>query len=550
MSNPEGFSSSKGESAGETPRAVNQERGQKTEAQIEAERKAKMEEYKKLDEKYFAIMGEHLPEPKISGGESSSTQSASEAPKSETRSVNTYGAPAPETSSASAAPSVEKAPAPEKSPEKVNEAKNGQKKNSALKNLVRSAAIGAAVLAVAFGVTMATVNNKANTVNPQESSIEYVVDSPIPSTAEFEANYEGIRDGYGETGMWVDANYGKGSNRFADAKMMYEDGGVPGDAREFVKNVGNNEVEAMASYLFGMPDQLLPEEYQGLTSSQMENKLESLSDEEFESIRSYFNEVVDKAVAEDTTLNGVYHNFYIGEKDKDGKYEHDNMELKQCQTSERGTRATKLTWFDGDQEIGSMIVKLGHKEGVTEKDDDSWEGCVQVVFTEDSPKVIIIDSPVIPTPPGETPPPDVTPPPGNPGKNAQNYMRINQEKANEEIKEQTGVETVVHQEEAGEQTAQPVIDKDGNATNVPGSNTEKKAVEEGKKNDQEHEKAVPASETIEKEAEGNEKTNGEQAVKPDSEGQKTANEQTPTAGELPTDPNSQEAKDAFADLGI
>ena len=145
--------------------------------------------------------------------------------------------------------------------------------------------------------------------------------------------------------------------------------------------------------------------------------------------------------------------------------------------------------------------------------------------------------------------PDPTPP-GNPGKDAQNYIRINQEKANKEIKEQTGVETVVHQEKAGKQTDQPVIDKDGNATNVPGSNTEKKAVEEGKKNDQEHQKAVPASETVEKEGEGNEKTNGEQAVKPDSEDQKKANEQTPTAGELPTDPNSQEAKDAFVDLGI
>ena len=203
----------------------------------------------------------------------------------------------------------------------------------------------------------------------------------LPDGVEIEETYEGIRDGYDQPGMYIDANSEKGTHKFANASMMQESMPEGADAREYIKAVGGAEVEAMASYIFAMSEKF-PEEYQGLTDTEIEQKLESLSDKEFEGIRDYFNEVIDRANAEGTVLNGEYENFWIAQKEKGGDYSHENMELRHCVTKEKDTLATKLSWDDG----GTMVVKLGQDEN------GNWNGCVQVVFEKDDPKTTSITS--------------------------------------------------------------------------------------------------------------------------------------------------------------
>ncbi|MBR3229022.1 hypothetical protein IKF67_02200 [Candidatus Saccharibacteria bacterium] len=256
----------------------------------------------------------------------------------------------------------------------------------------------------------------------------------------------GIYDGYGERAMYLDSNKG-GDYDFANAVEAAEV--CNNDEVEMVKYTAGNQVESLADYIANLPEQLQPEGFRGLSILETDQKLESLSPEEYDSVFNYFCGVMDGAFTQEIELEGDYHNAYMRQIDENAGYTHDNMELVSCITHENGTRATEFYWTDDGTAngniIGSMIVKISHDEN-----GNIDGGCLQVVIpnSDGSRTYIYFDLPDIapdnPSTPDTPDNPNITPRPKN------------QTEADENSGASAGIVTPEGQER--QVTAEPVAD--------------------------------------------------------------------------------------------
>lgn len=411
MSNPEfptfnATLTSDGEFISETPRQVSQERGQKGNEQVYIENLlAKRDELLARRKEAMALREQLSNE--VEQEENTATVANSEP-------VNLD-------------PEQE-----QPSQEEIAETIAKTKKNRGIKKLLMNVATIAltVIMATSGIVTGQTLDRPDNSASSGYSTgVEAEELNNLGNDHESNEKESGIYDGYNEKGMWSSKDKG-GAYDFASAKEVAEV--CDNDECEMVKYTARNQVESYADYLANLPEKLQPEGFKGLTILETEKKLESLSDEEFDSIKQQFDDIIDGAFTRRVVVNGEQNNAYMRLKNAGGKTTHGNMELVSCTTNEDNLEVTQLYWMDKDgNEVGSMTIKMlpvydnnGNISG--------FGGCMQVIsgdqrvyngltkITENTPTTPTNPPETTPppttTPPETTPPPTTTPPETNPPK--------------------------------------------------------------------------------------------------------------------------------------
>ena len=306
--------------------------------------------------------------------------------------------------------------------------KGGSKRFFAGAAAVALAAIIAAGALIGVGLT----NRNSNRDNKPQT--EDSVDADNGSGENNEAL--GIYDGYGELGMWLSENKA-GEFNFANAAEV-----APlfnNDECEMVKYTARNQVESMADYMANLPEDLQLDGFKGLSILETEQKLQSLSNEEFESVRAQFDQTIDSAFTRRVTVNGEQQNAYMRLIDPSKPATHDNMELVECTTNESNLEVTQFYWVDANgNEIGTMNMKL-----IPVYDDNgdivSFEGCEQVINPAGSKVQLyggletIIETPDVPSTPTTPEIPETPETPDTPDtpetiapKDAENLERIDE----------------------------------------------------------------------------------------------------------------------------
>ena len=350
MPNPEApeFNSSatgSGEFTSETPRYINEERGEKANNAVINEKKAEnaatgerqytKAEQARIDElvsRYQELIGISQRMKENIAAKEQASAGGEQLPEDPTT---------PEDSPASS----EQQPTPENLQSTIEKAK----KNRGLKGvLIATVSLVMAGIIAAGTWAMFHLNGDKNKTNlPDQPISTEAFDATLGGGENQEA--KGIYDGYGEKGMWLSENKG-GTYDFASAKETAE--ACDDDECEMMKYTSRNQVESYADYIANLPEELQPEGFKGLTILEAEKKLESLPDEEYDAIKQQFDGIIDGAFTRDVTLDGDYHNSYMCLIDPSKPATHDNMELVECTTHESGTRAVELYWTDDGTAYG------------------------------------------------------------------------------------------------------------------------------------------------------------------------------------------------------
>ncbi|MBQ2643900.1 hypothetical protein IJG11_03260 [Candidatus Saccharibacteria bacterium] len=452
MPNPEApeFNSSatgSGEFTSETPRYINEERGEKANNAVINEKKAEnaatgerqytKAEQARIDElvsRYQELIGISQRMKENIAAKEQASAGGEQLPEDPTT---------PEDSPASS----EQQPTPENLQSTIEKAK----KNRGLKGvLIATVSLVMAGIIAAGTWAMFHLNGDKNKTNlPDQPISTEAFDATLGGGENQEA--KGIYDGYGEKGMWLSENKG-GTYDFASAKETAE--ACDDDECEMMKYTSRNQVESYADYIANLPEELQPEGFKGLTILEAEKKLESLPDEEYDAIKQQFDGIVDGAFTRDVTLDGDYYNSYMRLIDPSKPATHDNMELVECTTHESGTRAVELYWTDDGTAYGKVIGTMTVK--ITRDDNGNIiGGCMQVVnpvgthsniytgmgTVTDNPTPGSPTTPSNPTPDNPTPDKPDTPTETIKPKDPDNLIRID-EQIQEDIAEDIGTDEV------------------------------------------------------------------------------------------------------------
>lgn len=341
-------------------------------------------------------------------------------------------------------------------PPKVQETKEKAAKHSGFNRFINNAAevVKDPKKLAAIGLTAMIATGAAiggyQVGKSLNSNAETKPDKQIEEQEEAETEI-GIKDGYGEKGMYLSEN--KPSElSFGSAVEVAEV--CDGDECEMVKYTAENQVESMASYLAHLPKQLQPEGFKDLSITETEQKLESLSDEEYEKVQKEFNEAIDQAFTRNVEVNGQRANVLMDKKDASGDVNYGNMEAVQCTTNENSTMRQLFWTEDGNAnsaEIGSMTLKI-----IVDDEGNIIGGCIQTLDELGSPVLGGLkerqDTPRgtggsenPDTPDTPTPTPEPTPPGGHPAKNEQAERdnagsRVDQQPLNESKTPKTTIE--------------------------------------------------------------------------------------------------------------
>lgn len=259
------------------------------------------------------------------------------------------------------------------------------------------AVVGITALAVGGYAAINYFGNQSDTApldTPPAVTATAPVETPTQNPEIKEAR--GVYDGYGETGMWVEANgvedgiwrAGENGVKFADASKLAEI--CDHDEVEMVKYTTDNEVESLGDYvaniasrvkvdqIAGLPDGVSLDDFSSMSIVEADEYLESMDAETYDAKKQGFDAIMDLAFTRPVVLNGEYDNAFMPLKDAKGGITHENMQLAHCKTKESGTPATEFYWLDKDgNEVGSIIAKIGRVDnGGAEFD---FTGCTQVV---------------------------------------------------------------------------------------------------------------------------------------------------------------------------
>ena len=307
------------------------------------------------------------------------------------------------------------------------------KEGFAVKKLLIGAVAAATVLlassALIFNVGSDEKKDSQPTPAETKPSITEKTDTPTTESRGEVKGAIGIKDGYNEYGMFANKGEGCYEFNFADASRVAEV--CDNDPKEMVKYTIENQVETLADYIPHLPDELKPDSYKGLTILEVEEKLEGLSDEEFDAMLEYCKECFDKAKVRYTYVEGKRQNALMMPDDNAtyDKLTHEDIKLIRRSFYENN-EITEFYWEDDDgNEIGSIPVKATpiyeeYKEnnGTNNGEDVSYysvddllgdsttsttyssvnkvivgfSGCMQVIGDPDSP--VYEDVPEDPTP--------------------------------------------------------------------------------------------------------------------------------------------------------
>ena len=330
MPSPEGLSFSGGETTGETPREVNEVRGEKTIEQIEAEKRAAYERNKKADEAYFKLTGEHLPD------ELRIQAPTEEAPKAETPAAEAPAeepaeeAPTPRTIVVETPNETIEVDASELPPEVVEEAKKEQKNNKAVKTAIRVGlgvgAVGAIIAAIIGNIIHPP---KTEIVKPQEQNeqdygAEDLQDDTevegkygeLTGIAEFDRSVTGGLDQYGDVGM-TDTEKHTEADPYVGKFSQYSVAAPNDLAREYfgvekfedLSEENKNLCFQMSCYKQDFSAmtvlKVIDPEYQNMTFTEAVMKLresdQSVKDEKIEMLREFFQ----NAKLDETTVGDL-----------------------------------------------------------------------------------------------------------------------------------------------------------------------------------------------------------------------------------------------------
>ncbi|MBP5647827.1 hypothetical protein J6X04_00865 [Candidatus Saccharibacteria bacterium] len=426
--------------------------------------------------------------------------------------------------------------------------------------------LGVAILAGATGGYFI-----GHSTAPSPDNNQGVAEQVIGGDENFEKETIGIKDGYGEKGMWLSEKK-TSQNAFTSAEEVAEV--CDNDECEMMKYAADNQVESFADYLANLPEEEQPEGFKGLSILETEKKLESLSDEEYEAIQKQYNGTMDRAFTRRVTVNGEKNNAYM--RHKGGDVVHENMELVKCTTNESNLEVTEFYWLDENgNEIGSMMVKM---TPVYDENGNivGFKGCMQVISDKDSPVYDGLDE--IPDPePGTGSESTGNEGTGSEGtgsedtgsegtgsegtgsegtgsegtgsegtdikpKDSENLQRID-EKIDKEIEKDIGTKEIKHNPNPGvsekEKTEKPSgSDYEGTKPKTVQNETSKPA-----------EKVEPKKQENNYSEDKGGKNSSEYApVKENKEAQKKADESETKVKDAPT--SKQEVNDALSDLGI
>ncbi|MBR2709002.1 hypothetical protein IKE98_01575 [Candidatus Saccharibacteria bacterium] len=273
---------------------------------------------------------------------------------------------------------IKKAGEGQPNPEDVKDAINKAKKDNKFKKFFGRAGVAAAIAIVgllsilgSFKITeyiqrkLAQRNAKQTeeTVNPGQTEDSEEDEEAISEDKESPFDYEsvsGIIDGYGEKGMFLSPNKG-GQYDFAAAQEVAKV--CKNDRNEMLKYVSRLQVGNLASYIAGMPEELQPEGFKGLSILEAEEKIESLSPDKYDALFKDYGLKIKDALTREVVLDGEYENVYMRIIDPSKPVTHENIELVTCVTEEHGTKAIEYYWLDDEgNEIGSIITKMEYDE--------------------------------------------------------------------------------------------------------------------------------------------------------------------------------------------
>lgn len=320
------------------------------------------------------------------------------------------------------------------SPEALAATKEKAKQKSSLKEIftkkVIPVVLSAAILIggiVGLNAIMKGNNNQSedNSTTPPTEQANNTYSSYDEYTAAGEQH--GVKDGYGEYGMYDDADKANPLN-FANASKVAEV--CNNNPTEMAIYTASNQVETLADYYTGVPDQNRPDFLQGANTLQdIEDRLQSASEDDYNvALQQFANLLRSKnTTAENFVANGDHHNAYMA-KSGDGATTHENVNLVHCVTTENGTPCTKFTFHDDNgNETGSIIIKTGvmQTESGWISVDDSGTLCMQKIDQDGNLYVGLTtisanpdnpSTPSIPGQPGQPSNPGTPDNPDNPGK--------------------------------------------------------------------------------------------------------------------------------------
>lgn len=447
MHNSEIFSGGSGEAGANKDEATKKYRGEK--ALSAAERKALLEEKKELlakraeiDAELAAMDSNEQKEPESSepepSGQPEGTTDPEGASDPEGATDPEGGATDPEGAGGTSTPQGgENNATPEgQHRAKIEYVKKRAKKNSGVRDVV----IGAATIALAGflgvaigtnGFNVAQNNNQTpqgslnptaivQTAQPERAPSPDGTTSPdgailpdgtiIPgsttaneqdaSATENEEKEKGIKDGYGERGMWLSQNK-EHDYDYGDAKEVGEV--CDHDEVEMLKYTADNQVESLADYMAEFPEELCPEGFYGLNPREIEKKLESLTPDEYEKVKAQAMHALDEAYTRATVTQRDYHHYGMLLGDEKGAVVHENMQLVDRGIGP-GVEVVEFYWVDKDgKEIGSMLVNIRRTSANEKGEVDEHEGGLEVlrVGTTDQGPETPPTPPIPPTP--ETP---------------------------------------------------------------------------------------------------------------------------------------------------
>ena len=158
-----------------------------------------------------------------------------------------------------------------------------------------------------------------------------------------------VRDGYDRPGMYNSegkiSKYAFGNpNKAAEALGVSVD-----DAKTLMGYFAHSEEEALISQVSAMADEDRPESLRGLSTDELESAIENMSEEDYQKVVEARDRAFENATYEKTTLNGWYHNQYIGTREDGSK------QLVASRTFEDGSEAFIVTFANGDE----ALFKLG-----------------------------------------------------------------------------------------------------------------------------------------------------------------------------------------------
>lgn len=253
------------------------------------------------------------------------------------------------------------------SPETLAATKEKAKQKSSLKETLTKkvllVVLSAAILIsgiVGINAVGKNSNNQSNNSTPvtEQSGGTYGSYDKYDAASE-QHEQHGIKDGYSEYGMYDDVDKANPLN-FANASKVAEI--CNNNPTEMAIYTASNQVETLADYYTGVPDQNRPDFLQGVnTLGDMENRLQSASADDYDAALQQFANLLrnKNTTVENFIANGNFHNAYMA-KSSGGATTHENVDLFHCVTTENGTPCTKFTFHDDNgNETGSIIIKTG-----------------------------------------------------------------------------------------------------------------------------------------------------------------------------------------------